>query len=334
MRTPLCERLGIEHPIVSAPMGPDLSGPDLVAAVSEAGGLGILQAQLHPPELLRAEIRAIREKTGKPFGVNFLLYFPSEPGLEVCLQEKVPLVSFFWGDPAPYVQRVHEAGALVFHQVGSVQDARAAAEAGVDVVIAQGREAGGHVAGRTSTFCLVPAVADAVSPAPVAAAGGIADGRGVAAVLALGAQAAVLGTRFLATPEANAHPHYKQRLLEASGSDTVLTTLFGHGWPDAPHRTLRTDFVRQWEGREEVGNQQNPDEPVIGKTTVAGMEIPLVRFFGLPPNPSAEGDLDSMNLLAGQGVGLVREQKPAGEIVRELAEEADRILGGNLKSEI
>ncbi len=310
MRTPLCERLGIEHPIVSAPMGPDLSGPDLVAAVSEAGGLGILQAQLHPPELLRAEIRTIREKTGKPFGVNFLLYFPSEPGLEVCLQEKVPVVSFFWGDPAPYVQRVHEAGALVFHQVGSVQDARAAAEAGVDVVIAQGREAGGHVAGRTSTFCLVPAV------------------------LALGAQAAVLGTRFLATPEANAHAHYKQRLLEASGSDTVLTTLFGHGWPDAPHRTLRTDFVRQWEGREEVGNQQNPDEPVIGKTTVAGMEIPLVRFFGLPPNPSAEGDLDSMNLLAGQGVGLVREQKPAGEIVRELAEEADRILGGNLKSEI
>jgi NAD(P)H-dependent flavin oxidoreductase YrpB (nitropropane dioxygenase family) len=146
------------------------------------------------------------------------------------------------------VERTHAAGVKVFHQVGSVTDARRAADAGVDVIIAQGVEAGGHVAGEVSTLALVPRVVDAVAPRPVAAAGGIGDARGVVAVLALGAQAAVLRTRFLASAESRAHPHYKQKLLEAGEGDTVRTILFGHGWPNAPHRSLRTACVQQWLG--------------------------------------------------------------------------------------
>jgi NAD(P)H-dependent flavin oxidoreductase YrpB (nitropropane dioxygenase family) len=162
----------------------------------------------------------------------------------ICVAERVPIVSFFWGDPTPYVNRVHAGGGKVFHQAGSVADAQRAAKANVDVIIAQGVEAGGHIAGEVSTLALVPRVVDAVAPHIVAAAGGIADGRGVVAALALGAQAAVLGTRFLASTESRAHPDYKKKLLAVNENDTVRTTLFGFGWPNASHRTLRTPFVR------------------------------------------------------------------------------------------
>ena len=326
MKTALCHTLGIAHPIIAAPMGPDLSGPELVAAVSNAGGLGLLQAQFCAPSRFRAEIHRVRALTDKPFGVNLLLHFPVEEQVAICLEEHVPVLSLFWGDPTPYVERAHAADVKVFHQVGSVSDARRAAAAGVDVIIAQGVEAGGHVAGEVSTLALVPRVVDAVSPRLVAAAGGIADARGLVAVLALGAQAAVLGTRFLASAESRAHPHYKQKLLEADEADTVRTILFGHGWPDAPHRTLRTAFVRQWLGQEGRGQESRLDEPVIGRTVIGGQPLPVLRFMGFPPNSQASGDIDSMDLLAGQSVGLTREVKPAGQIVRELVEEAQQII--------
>jgi NAD(P)H-dependent flavin oxidoreductase YrpB (nitropropane dioxygenase family) len=186
------------------------------------------------------------------------------------------------------------------------------------------------VAGEVSTLALVPRVVDAVAPRPVAAAGGIGDARGVVAVLALGAQAAVLGTRFLASAESRAHPRYKQKLLEAGEGDTVRTTLFGHGWPNAPHRTLRTAFVEQWLGQEARGQESRPDEPAVGRTVVGGQPMAVLRFMGLPPNCDANGDIESMDLLAGQGVGLVREIKPAGEIVRELMDEARQIVSQRL----
>src|SRR6516225_8347754 len=330
MRTDFCDLLGIEHPIIAAPMGPDLTGPDLVAAVSNAGGLGILQAQFCPPPVFREEIRRVRALTAKPFGVNLLLRFPVEEQVAVCLDERVPVLSLFWGDPTPYVRRAHAAGVKVFHQVGSVADARRSAAAGVDVIIAQGVEAGGHVAGEVSTLALVPRVVDAVAPRPVAAAGGIADARGVVAVLALGAQAAVLGTRFLASAESRAHPHYKQKLLEAGEGDTVRTTLFGHGWPNAPHRTLRTAFVRHWLGQESRGQESTPDESVVGQTVIGGQPMPVLRFMGFPPNSEATGNIDSMDLLAGQSVGLIHEVKPAGQIVYELVAEAGQIISQRL----
>jgi nitronate monooxygenase len=330
MKTELCDMLGIEHPIIAAPMGPDMTGPELVAAVSNAGGLGILQAQFCAPPVFREEIRRVRTLTGKPFGVNLLLHFPVEDQVAICLEERVPVLSFFWGDPTPYVGRAHAAGVKVLHQVGSVADACRSAAAGVDVIIAQGVEAGGHVAGEVSTLALVPRVVDAVAPRPVAAAGGIADARGVVAVLALGAQAAVLGTRFLASVEARAHPRYKQKVLEANEGDTVRTILFGHGWPNAPHRTLRTDFVQQWLGQEARGQESRADEPIVGWTIVGGQTMPVLRFMGLPPNRDASGDVESMDLLAGQGVGLVREIKPAGQIVRELVDNARQIISERL----
>jgi nitronate monooxygenase len=272
----LCDLLGIEFPILSAPMGPDVSGPELVAAVSNAGGLGIMQAQWHPAPLLRQAIRRVRQLTDKPFGVNLLLHFPCDEGVTVCVEERVPVLSFFWGDPASFIARVHAVGGKVCHQVGSAAAAQEAARAGVDVIIAQGVEAGGHVAGEVTTMALVPRVVDTVAPTPVVAAGGIADARGLVAALALGAEAVVLGTRFLATPEANAHPLYKHKLVTATEADTVRTTLFGHGWPDAPHRTLRTPFVEAWLGQEARGNASRPDEPVVGQT------IPVLRFMGFP----------------------------------------------------
>ena len=185
LKTALCHMLGIDYPIIGAPMGPDLTGPETVAAVSNAGGLGILQAQFCAPPLFRKEIHRVRALTDKPFGVNLLLHFPVEDLVAVCLEERVPVLSLFWGDPTPYVGPAHAAGGKVFHQVGSVADAQRAAAAGVDVIIAQGVEAGGHVAGEVSTLALVPRIVDAVTPRPVAAAGGIADGRGLVAVLAL-----------------------------------------------------------------------------------------------------------------------------------------------------
>jgi NAD(P)H-dependent flavin oxidoreductase YrpB (nitropropane dioxygenase family) len=330
MKTNLCHMLGIEHPIIAAPMGPDLTGPDLVAAVSNAGGLGILQAQMCPPPLFRQEICRVRALTDRPFGVNLILHFPVEDHVAVCLEERVPVLSFFWGDPTPYVARAHAAGVKVFYQVGSVAEAQKAAAAGIDVIVAQGVEAGGHIAGEVSTLVLIPRVVDAVAPRPVVAAGGIADGRGVVAVLALGAQAAVLGTRFLASAESRAHPHYKQKLLEADEGDTVRTILFGHGWPNAPHRALRTAFVEQWLGQEARGQESRPDEPAVGQTVIGGQAMPVLRFVGMPPNDEASGDVDSMALLAGQGVGLVREVKPAGQIVRELVEEAWQIIAQRL----
>ncbi|HSF14620.1 MAG TPA: nitronate monooxygenase family protein [Vicinamibacteria bacterium] len=326
LRTNLCDLLGIEHPVVLAPMGPDISGPELVAAVSEAGGLGILQSQLSPPGHLREQIRRIRERTAKPFAVSFLVHFPHEDAVRICLEEGVRAVSFFWGPPSPLIETIHRAGSLVIHQVGSVEAARGAAAAGVDVVIAQGVEAGGHVEGEVSTMALVPRVVDSIAPTPVAAAGGIADGRGLAAALALGAQAAVLGTRFLVTPESHAHPFYKQQVLAATEADTVRTTLFGHGWPDAPHRTLRTAFVEEWLGREARGSESRPDEPVVGEARIAGHTFPLLRFMGFPPNAEATGDIASMSLLAGQSAGLVSELIPAATVVRELVASADAAL--------
>jgi nitronate monooxygenase len=316
-------------------MGPAITSPELAAAVSNAGGLGLISFGGYPPEPLRTLIRRVRELTSRPFGVNMILEFPVDASVDVCLQEHVPVISFFWGDPSRFVERAHRAGAKVIDQVGSVNAARRSAAAGVDVIIAQGVEAGGHIAGSVSTMALVPRVVDAIAPTPVIAAGGIADARGFVAALALGAQGVVLGTRFLATPEANAHAAYKEKVLQSTEEDTVRTTMFGYGWPNAPHRTLRTDFVNEWLSNEARGSEQRHDEPVIGETTFGGQRLTMRRFMGFPPGADASGEIESMPLLAGQSAGLVNEIKPAGEIVEELMEGARRIieerLGGMLK---
>jgi NAD(P)H-dependent flavin oxidoreductase YrpB (nitropropane dioxygenase family) len=334
LHTSLCDLLNIEVPIICAPMGPNITSLELAAAVSNAGGLGIISFGGYPPPLLRQVIHRLRSLTGKPYGVNLLLEFPVEEHVNVCIDERVPVLSFFWGDPSAYVEKAHAAGIKVLDQVGSVEAAQRSARAGVDVIIAQGVEAGGHIAGQVSTMVLVPRVVDTVSPVPVTAAGGIADARGLVAALALGAEGVVLGTRFLATPEAGAHPIYKQKVLDATEEDTVRTTLFGHGWPNAPHRALRTAFVNEWLKQEARGSEQRSDEPVIGETMFGGQRVPVQRFMGFPPSVEATGEIESMGLLAGQGVGLVREIKPAALIVRELVEGARQIIEHRLSRKL
>src|SRR5918912_2368390 len=217
LTTPLCDLLGIDLPVVQAPIGSS-STPELAAAVSRAGGLGMLaQTWFDVPEV-RDRLRRARSLTDRPVGVNLILDLPIRDKLDACLQEGTTVVSTFWGDPGPVRDVIRSAGALHLHSVGSVADAVVAAERGVDVLVAQGWEAGGHVHGTIGTMALVPAVVDAVAPLPVIAAGGIADGRGVVAALALGAQAAWLGTRFVTAHGARVHEAYRRRKRRARNS--------------------------------------------------------------------------------------------------------------------
>jgi NAD(P)H-dependent flavin oxidoreductase YrpB (nitropropane dioxygenase family) len=324
MKTILCERLGIELPIIQAPMGGAV-GPALAAAVSNAGGLGMLPLWRADIDAVRRQIQETRALTERPFGVNLNLDFPQEERLAACLEEKVPVISFFWRDPSALVQRAKAAGATVLHTVGSAADAKRAVDCGVDIVVAQGWEAGGHVRGTVATMPLIPAVVNAVAPVPVVAAGGIADGRGLAAALALGAAGAWIGTRFLASHEATIHPRYRERLLQASENDTIYTEdLFDIRWPNAPHRTLRNHTVEIWEaaGRPPTGKRPQQGE-VIATSRSSG---PIVRYQSYTPGSDVEGDIDALSLWAGQSVGLVSKVKSAGTIVREIADEAASTL--------
>jgi NAD(P)H-dependent flavin oxidoreductase YrpB (nitropropane dioxygenase family) len=324
MKTVLCERLGIELPIIQAPMGGAV-GPALAAAVSNAGGLGMLAPWRAAVDLVRRQIRETRALTSRPFGVNLNLEFPQEERLAACLDEGVPVISFFWRDPSSLVPRAKAGGAIVLHTIGSAVDAKRAVDCGVDIVVAQGWEAGGHVRGTVATMPLIPTVVDTVSPAPVVAAGGIADGRGLAAALALGAGGAWIGTRFLASHEATIHPRYRDRLLQANENDTVfLENLFDIHWPNAPHRVLRNQTVETWEaaGRPPSGNR--PGEGEVIATARSNRQI--VRYQSYTPGTDAEGDIDALSLWAGQSVGLVSKLQSAGDIVREIADEAEVIL--------
>lgn len=324
MRAALCKRLGIEVPIIQAPMGGAV-GPALAAAVSNAGGLGTLALWGADIESLRRQVRETRALTSKPFAVNLNLEFPQEERLDACLQEGVPIISFFWRDPSALVARAKAGGAIVLHTVSTAKEARHAVQHGVDVVVAQGWEAGGHVRGTVATMPLIPAVVDAVGLIPVVAAGGIADGRGLAAALALGASGAWIGTRFLASNEVAIHPHYRERLLQATEDDTVyLEQLFDIGWPRAPHRVLRNSTVAAWEAAGRPAKGKRPGEGEVVATSKSRGEI--VRYQIYTPAADADGDIDALSLWAGQSVALVHKIQPAAEIVREIDSEARAIL--------
>jgi len=324
VRTSLCERLEIELPIIQAPMG-GAATPQLAAAVSNAGALGMLVLWRADADMMRRQIKELRALTSRPFGVNLNLDFPQEERLAICLEERVPVISFFWRDPSSLVPLAKSGGAIVMHTVASAADAKHAVDCGVDIVVAQGWEAGGHVRGMVATMPLIPAVVDAVSPVPVVAAGGIADGRGLAAALALGAAGAWIGTRFLASEEAAIHQRYRERLFQANETDTVyLENLFDVRWENAPHRTLRNQTVETWEAAGRPSSGKRPGEgDVIATSRSAG---PIVRYQSYTPGADAEGDIDALSLWAGQSVGLVAKLQPAADIVREISDQADSIL--------
>jgi nitronate monooxygenase len=319
-----CERLGIQLPIIQAPVG-NISTPELAAAVSNAGGLGMIGASGMPLDRIEERLRATAELTGRPFGANVILAISPPEAVDAVLDAGVKILSLFWGDPAPFADRAHQAGALLLSTVGTAREAREAVAAGVDIVVAQGWEAGGHVRGTVSTLALVPRVVDEVDPVPVIAAGGIADGRGVAAVLALGAAAAWIGTRFVCAEESAAHPVYRQLLAAAAETDTVYSPVFDQGWPNASHRTLRNSTVRVWQDAGEPAPGARPGEDDVVARTHDGTGI---RRYATPPPSVAvtAGEPEAMALYAGQGVGLITRQEPAADIVRRLMREAEQAL--------
>ena len=312
----IAELLSIRYPIFQAPMG-RTAPPALAAAVTNAGGLGMLGTSWDKPDVMREKIHATRALTTGPFAVNLAVSWDQHERLDIALQEGVKAVSLFWGDPAAYVRKAKDAGAIVVQTVATPEEARRAADLGADIIVAQGVESGGHVWSTVSTMVLVPLVCDAVPEVPVVAAGGMADVRGVRAALALGAQGVWLGTRFLATVESGAHDDFKQRLLSARATDTVFTMLFDQGWPDAPHRALRNSTVRMWEKAGCPAAGKRPGEGEIIGAFPNGDPIPR---YGVPaPMQGATGEIEAFALYAGQSVGLIRDLPPVASVMQELA---------------
>ncbi len=331
INTSLCRRLGIKLPILNAPVGTATS-PQLAAAVSNAGGLGIMAVSfLRHRDDIKAAIASIRELTDRPFGVNLLLEWPQEERLAVCLEQGVPVISLFWGDPTAHVPAIHGAGSLLMQSVGSVADAVRAMRAGADVIFAQGWEAGGHVIGETSTMALVPQVVDAVPGVPVVAAGGICDGRGIAAALMLGASGVALGTRFVASHEAAVPPLYQELLVLAGANDTIFGETFDKGWPNSNMRTLINSTMRHWldAGRPPIGDRPGEHDVVAH----AADGTPIARYHVTQPHPNIVGEQEALALYAGQGVGLITEILAAAEIMDRLTAEtvsAWQIMGEKL----
>jgi NAD(P)H-dependent flavin oxidoreductase YrpB (nitropropane dioxygenase family) len=318
IHTPICDLLGIEHPIALGGMG-SIYAPDLVAAVSNAGGLGAMGCHNKSVEQIATGTSEIRERTNNPFGLNFVVFDFHEDRFATALAMKPAVMAFAWPRPdqdlRPLIARCHDAGCKVTVMAGGVPEALRAVEAGSDVIIAQGTEGGGHV-GWQATMALVPMIVDAVAPVPVLAAGGIADGRGLAAALALGADGVLLGTRFLASEESPLHANFKQAILDSDGHDTFLSDIpdlaSGKVWPGAMSRNKRNRLIERWAGREWA----------LRRASAAA--------FASIQEARKAGDVNEAPLSMGQDAGLIHDIPSAGEIVRRIAEQAEHILTGRL----
>jgi len=305
IRTRLCEMLGIEYPILQGGMA-WVSEARLAAAVSEAGGLGIIGTGNAPADWAREQIRLAKSLTDKPFGVNVMLLSPfAEDVLRVVLEEGVAVVTTGAGNPGKYVPALQAAGTRVIPVVASVALAKRLERTGVDAIIAEGMESGGHI-GEVTTMALVPQVVDAVS-VPVIAAGGIGDGRGMAAAFALGADGVQMGTRFVCAEECTVHPNVKAAIVKARDRDTVVT-----GRPTGhPVRCLHNKLTRQFE---ELEARCAPPEE-LEKLGIGRLRAAMV-----------EGDVEYGSVMSGQIAGLVREVKPAKDIIRDIVSEAAQVM--------
>jgi enoyl-[acyl-carrier protein] reductase II len=316
LRTPVCDVLGIEIPLIQAAIWP-ATAPELVATVSEAGGLGSIGSVFEPAERVERQIARVREMTSKPFAVNHVVPLLDEEAFKVTLRAEPAVISLALGDPDGLVERAHDAGAKVIHQVHTVGQARRVAELGVDAIIAQGSEAGGQgMSLGVGAMALIPQVVDAVDPVPVLAAGGVADGRGLAAALVLGAQGANVGTRFLASEEASADDSWKRGILATESEDVIRFEAWREIFPPAGEdayetvpRVMRTSFVEEW--------QRSPEEARREAERLRGEVISLVR----------QRRPHELVPFTGQKAGIIRDVLPAGEIVRRMIVEAEQALG-------
>lgn len=289
--------LKIKYPIIQGGMA-WVADADLAAAVSDGGGLGIVAAANMPPELLECQIKKVMSLTDKPFGINIMLMSPTaDEALEIAVKYRVPVVTTGAGWPGKVIERLKPLGTIVMPVIASVAHAERVAKQGADAVIAEGTEAGGHI-GEVTTMNLVPQVADVLS-IPIIAAGGIADGRGMAAVFALGAEGVQVGTRFVCAAECNAHVNYKERILKAGDRSTVVT-----GRPTGhPVRILKNKLAREFEEAEKNGASVEELE----KLGTGGLRRAVV-----------EGDMDKGSLMAGQSAGLVKRIEPAASIIEDI----------------
>jgi enoyl-[acyl-carrier protein] reductase II len=313
LRTPLCVLLGIDVPVLCAPFGPWYE-VDLAAAVSNAGGLGCLGTTARPVADLRSQWARLRTLTDRPFAINHTPR-PFDPeAFDATLAERPAVISYHMGDPGDLVDRAHAAGCRWMQQVTNVGQAQRALDRGADILIAQGGEAGGH-AGSVATMILVPQVVDIAGDVPVVAAGGIADGRGLAAALALGAQGISMGTRFLASREMAIHPGWKQMVVDADATDAVQESIvdtmlppFNRVHDEVLPRVLRTPALDRWLADPEALAAELPAlGPKLMAAVLAGEGHQYVPF-------------------AGQSAGLVRDIRPAAEIVRSVVDQAHAIL--------
>lgn len=323
LNTAVCDLLGIETPIVQAGMG-FVARSDLAAAVSNAGGLGVIGAAFLSLEQLREEIKKTRDMTDRPFGVDILFATYGRPSsdprideftdevrkqIDIVFEEHVPVLAAGLGNPGPVVPQAHDLGIKVISLVGNTKNAKRVASGGVDVIVAQGYDGGGHT-GRVGTMALVPAVVDAVKQ-PVLAAGGVADGRGLVGALALGAAGVWLGTRFVASAEAYSHQNYKHRITEIDDEGTTRTRCF----TGKPCRVIKNRTTAEWEGRDDI-------EPFPVQV------IKISEYIGENAYEAARGHgrIEVGSCAAGQSSALIADVKPAGQIVREIVGEAEQVL--------
>lgn len=323
LKSKLCNTLGIHIPIISAPLG-GATGPAMTAAVSEAGGFGTIPLWGGTTENVHIGIDQVRALTDRNFAVNLNMSFPFEDKLRACIDKEIFAVSLFWGVQPAVIETAKRGGLVVFSSVGNAKEAKIAADAGADIIVAQGWEAGGHVWGQVATMALVPAVVDAVD-VPVVAAGAISDGRAMAAALMLGASGVWVGTRFLASKEASIHPEYRHAILTASEDQTHWAgELYNGFWPDAPHRALLNATSREWEasGRPATGHRPGEHEKIGQKANGEA----VLRYESHTPGPQTTGDIEAMSLWSGQGVSQVRATQSAAEIIEEIFRDAKRTI--------
>ncbi len=319
IHTRICDILGIEHPIALGGMPSAFNGPELVAAVSSAGAMGFIGTAHMKPEDVHACAKSIRDLTDAPFAFNSLMFLEEEAAFEAALETRPAVISLSWPkkdqDVADWIKRAHDAGCKVTYMAGDVKEAVRGAEAGADIIVAQGTEGGGHV-GWMGTAVITPMIVDAVAPTPVMSAGGIADGRGFAAALALGAEGILLGTRFLATQECGINDNYKRAIVESDGHDTVLSEIpdiaAGQVWPGAMSRVKRNRFMDRWSGREWLLRQN------------------LAEATDHIKEARKKGDTDEAPLFYGQDAGLINDIPPAATIIERLVADAESRIKSDL----
>jgi len=319
IRTRICDILGIDHPIALGGMPTLFNSAELVSAVSAAGGIGVLGCTHLNAEQIGKCAQDIRALTNRPFALNALMFFDDWVGYEAAIAARPAAISLSWPrkdqDVGRWIERAHSAGCKVTYMAGDVAEAVRGAAAGADIIVAQGTEGGGHV-GWMATSVLVPMVVDAIAPVPVMAAGGIADGRGLAAALCLGAEGVLLGTRFLASNECGLHPNFKNAILESDGEDTVLTEIpdlaASQVWPGAMSRVKRNRFIERWAGREWALRQ---DVVAVAETVAAARR---------------DGDVEEAPLFYGQDAGLIKDLPPAADIIERMVDEAEELISQRL----